>query len=59
MADTNRTEVPTAWLTGPGDMVTEDFVLEHGLACRGSDALQTCRVSRTVRTWRSSFAGRS
>ena len=36
MADTNRTEVPTAWLTRAGRHgEREDFVLEHGLACSG------------------------
>ena len=36
MADTNRTEVPTAWLTRAGRHgEREDFVLEHGLAGSG------------------------
>ncbi|MXW94452.1 MAG: hypothetical protein F4110_14815 [Acidimicrobiaceae bacterium] len=36
MADTNRTEVPTAWLTRAGRHgEREDFVLEHGLAGTG------------------------
>ena len=40
MADTNRTEVPTAWLIRAGkNGEREDFVLEHGLAFGGWDGL--------------------
>ena len=40
MADTNRTEVPTAWLIRAGSNgEREDFVLEHGLAFGGWDDL--------------------
>lgn len=40
MADTNRTEVPTAWLIRAGSNgEREDFVLEHGLAFGGWDGL--------------------
>ena len=40
MADTNRTEVPTAWLIRAGsDGEREDFVLGHGLAFGGWDDL--------------------
>ena len=40
MADTNRTEVPTAWLVRAGKKgEREDFVLEHGLASGGWDDL--------------------
>ena len=36
MVDTNRTEVPAAWLTRAGRHgEREDFVLEHGLAGSG------------------------
>ena len=49
MADTNRTEVPTAWLTRAGRRgEREDFVLEHGLAGSGFTASQTCRASQAV-----------
>ena len=41
MADTNRTEVPTAWLIRAGSNgEREDFVLGHGLAFGGWDDLQ-------------------
>ena len=49
MADTNRTEVPTAWLNRAGRHgEREDFVLNTASRAAVSTAFQTCRVSQAA-----------